>query len=360
MAKQKLVRIDLSTAPQDILATMREELPVEMYHFRKPYGGTRKYAKYEDELLDKALGEEKSQMTEMSEHISRSGNRWLTYTMVDYYPRAQYAYATHISFVYYETYGSCGAFFPLYQPNEHKDLDGVMIFTSHFFLRMSERTGKAYRSKALVQEFASTKVTNAIQVDEEGEVIVKFKGGYGFGVLKSEMPRVMEIRTYLTDGQLSGKQRRKVDKLNAMSELMEGGAYLNEVALHTALNNVENPQEAMEKGLRDMKNIKKLGLEQTIAVQVGASSAFCKMLDEMLHTTFSTKHHVLAAHTFTMNAASFIAKYSKEGMLDGNHREEFAKDLVDVFCLAARKMGLKSITRDRVTEYVNNLMKTEG
>lgn len=364
MAKQKPVRINLSTKPQEIIATMCEELPAELYQFRKQYGGRNKYMKFEDQLLDKALTEEDSQMTEANEHISRVGNRWITYTMVDYYPQAKYANATHVSFVYYETYGSCGAFFPVYQPNRQSKKEcmpkGVMIFTSHFFLRMSERTGKAYRSKELVQEFISTKSTQASQADEDGEVIVKFKGGYGFGVEKSHSPQVLEIRTYLTDGQLSPKQRHKVECLDAYAELLSDGSYIKEVAVGAAYHTYNTPEKAEERGMKRLKALKKLGLEKYAMLQSVLHLSFVRLLEGILDMELTIPQGTLIAQIEAeCGINDLVEKYIDYDDSTATEEEDkqFTSDAIDFFCKCARKMKLKSVNRESITAHIDSLMK---
>ena len=120
MPKEQAVRVNLSTKAKDILATMHEEKPKAYYYFRKKYGGKQKYLKLENQMLDKALEEKNDQFTDIDYWISKVGNRWMTYTQAEYFPRAMYANAFHYAFIYYETMASCGAFFPLYDPRKTK------------------------------------------------------------------------------------------------------------------------------------------------------------------------------------------------------------------------------------------------
>jgi tetratricopeptide (TPR) repeat protein len=139
---------------KDILATMHEEKSKAYYYFRKKYGGKQKYLKIEDQMLDKALEEKNDQFTDIDYWISKVGNRWMTYTQAEYFPRAMYANAFHYAFIYYETMASCGAFFPLYDPRKTKKgkvsekakIAGVSLYTDHFLYQMSERTKIEYRS----------------------------------------------------------------------------------------------------------------------------------------------------------------------------------------------------------------------
>lgn len=367
MAKIKPVRVNLSTKPEEIIATMREEIDGEDYQFRKKYGGRRKYEQYEDKMVDDALINRQSSSTELNEHISKVGNRWITYTHVEYYPKAIYAQAYHMSFIYYETYGSCGAFFPMYDPDKSKNRKkngsglptGVVIFTSHFFLRMSERTGKAYRSKELIQEFISTKNEGGFQTDEDGDVIVKFKGGYGFGKEKSKNPTVIEVRTFLTDEQLTPAQRRKVERLDAFSTLMANGAYIDEVALCGAIQHANDPLD-VDSYKETAKAIEKLGLGVSMAMVAGIAELYCELVSDILGMKLSNEQKVIMIFVAAKNSRDFVQKWEKisldgsldEKVLNGEARE----DTIDLMCRFAKVMNLKSVNRDTISERIDDVI----
>jgi hypothetical protein len=255
----------------------------------------------------------------------------------------------------------------LFNPSSVKHLkkkegqaDGVMIFTSHFFQRMSERTGKAYRSKELIQEFISTKSTQASQTDEDGEVIVKFKGGYGFGVEKSLSPHVVEIRTYLTDKQLTPKQRRKVERVDAYAELISDGMYLKEVALHSAYHTYNTPEKAAANGLKKLKAMKKLGLEKPMMLQSALHLSFVRILEDILHLKLTMPQSALICQ-FEMECGidEMVHKYID---FDGRtateeENKQFMADAIDFFCKVAKKMKLKSVNRETITDRINEIVK---
>ena len=370
MAKIKPVRVNLSTKPEEIIATMREEIDGEDYQFQKQYGGRKKYMKYEDQMVDDALINRQSLYTDLNEHISKVGNRWITYTHVQYYPEALYAQAYHFSFIYYETYGSCGAFFPMYDPDKSKNRKkngsgiptGVVIFTSHFFLRMSERTGKAYRSKELIQEFISTKNDGAFQADEDGDVIVKFKGGYGFGKEKSKNPNVIEIRTFLTDAQLTPAQRRKVEKLDAYSELVGDGMTNREVALGAAYHTYNTVEKAAAKGRRNLKAIKKLGLEKPMAMMAALQMCFVRILEDLLHMELSMAQIVLVGQLMQdCGAEEIVFRYAspKGNKATEEENERLREDMIVLFSKVAKKMELQYVNRETITEYLDKLISSQ-
>lgn len=357
MAKKKPVRVNLSTPTDDIIATMREEMPKAQYFFRKQFGGKQKYLKAEDALLDKALAEERDQLTDMSYYISPVGNRWICYTHVVYYPRAKYAHAFRYSFIYYETMASCGAFFPSYSPRQTKDglvkpkgqPDEVLIFTDHFFYQMSERTGKEYRSKDLIREFVTTRMENAMTADEDGDIIAKFTGGHGFGKELEREPRRLEVRTYLTDKQLNNKQRRKCEAVDALYELMKDGMFIKPVALNTAAQQDFTAKEVAEDGLRRLKAIKKLGMEQPMTMLMGIHLGYIRILQDILHIEIDMNQSAVIAQIVSNNAEEIVKKWVDVDFSTDELNADFERDLIDCYCRCAREMKLKSVNRDTIT-----------
>ena len=209
MPKQKPQRINLSTKPADIVNTMATELKAVLYQKRKAHGGTRKYEAWKQELHDRAMNEKQNQMSELMEYISPVGNRWVMYSSMEYLPESKHVLPTHASFIYYETYGSCGAFFPTFAHGSRVP-NGVVIFTSHFFLRMCDRAKIPFRSKAMIQEFIATNFMRSVSGQDKvgGEMIMRFRNGFGRGKVKSVEPYVVEVRTFLTDEELTPSQRK--------------------------------------------------------------------------------------------------------------------------------------------------------
>lgn len=363
MAKKRLVRVNLSTPTADIIATMREEMPKAQYYFRKQFGGKQKYMKAEDALLDKALAEERDQLTDMSYYISPAGNRWICYTHVVYFPRAKYAHAFHYSFIYYETLGSCGAFFPSYSLRQMKgglvkpkgQPDEVLIFTSHFFYQMSERTGIEYRSKDLIREFVTTRLESAMTADEDGEIIVKFTGGHGFGKELEHEPRRLEVRTYLTDKQLNNKQRRKSEAVDAMYELVKGGMSISPVALNTAALQDFTTEEVVEDGLRRLEALKKLGMERPMKMLAGILLGYIQILQDILHIEINMNQSAVIAQIVGDTAKEIVEKWVDVDFTNDDLNANFELDLIDCYCRCARKMKLKHVNRDTITASFKNI-----
>jgi hypothetical protein len=222
MAKAKPQHINLSTEPADIIATMAAEMSAVRYHKRKAYGGTRKYELWKEQLKERALQEKKNQMSDITEWISNVGNRWVMYSFDEYLPKVDRVLPCHAAFIYYETLNSCGAFFPCFPQGSQKP-NGVAIFTSHFFQRLSERANIPYRSKAMIQEFISSNFMRSISSQDKvgGEAYMRFRCGYGIGVVRSTEPYVVEVRTFLTDEQLSPSQRKRMKIADIDARIIE-------------------------------------------------------------------------------------------------------------------------------------------
>lgn len=362
---EKCQHINLSTDPNEILQTMRLELPTVKYFFMKDYGGKKKFLDHQDKALDKCLEEETSSVTDISEYISKKGNRWMSYSFFEYFPRAKFAQAWPTSFIYYETYGSCGAFFPNYRPSKKKgdkgkinEVCGVLIFTSHFFQRMSERTGKAYRSRELIQEFITTKETHASQSDEEGDVIIKFKGGYGFGVQRSKEPYVLEIRTYLTNEQLSTKQKRKCETIDAYAELIKDGTFMKDVCNHTAYHSTNTPEQDMEQAMHNLELAKKIGADHFLLLAGMVHLTFLKLMTDILGMNLgdiSTAQNVVIGNETQECYADFVNKYEHFDARKATDEEnkQFRDDLLECMVKAAKKLKIRSMTRERIEQRID-------
>ena len=391
-------KINLSTQPADLLATMLAELPVAWYHYRKQIGSTLQYQKHEDRLLDQALAEKHSLVSDTGEYISMVGNRWITYVHTEYFPQAMHAVATHVSFIYYETYASCGAFFPLYPPpaarrkgkQKKQEPDGIIIYTDHFFYQMSQRTGKKYRSKELIREFITTRDAHAAQTDDDGGLVVRFTGGYGFGKWwEQDGIRVYQVRTYLNEkGQdsLNRRQQRLVEKLNAYAVLLEEGMYNPDVALDTAVSaaiasnpdalaavsdklnpetlqqidgNATTREDYLCSLAKRMEAIETLGLDREMQLATALALGFVGLMEKMLDMELNEAQVAVITPFVSMECGDIVEKYARRDMSQATDAEqqEFTDDFIRMAARTARRMKLRSMTEERIREKVNALSK---
>ena len=124
------------------------------------------------------------------------------------------------SFIYYETYASIGAFIPKFWMNKETKLmeDACVVYTSHFFERYCERLKIPFRSREMVLEFASIIAFNPIQedTDKDGKPIVVSrmpKAGFTYGVRRKDNPNVYEMRTFLSDKNMTPTKLRRYEEL---------------------------------------------------------------------------------------------------------------------------------------------------
>ncbi len=365
MAKLKPVKVNLSTQAAETLATMREEMPKAWYFFRKKYGSKEKYMKIEDQMLDKALEEKQDQFTDIDFWISPVGNRWMTYTQVQYFPKAKYALAYHYSFIYYETFASCGAFFPMYSPKQVKDgkvkkegkPDGVIRYTDHFFYQLSERTKIEYRSKELIRKFISERLEHAVTTDEEGEVVLKFKGGHGFGNEFSQNPRLIECRTFLRDEELSNKQKRKCEPVDMLYELTKDGMFIKDVALNTAYHQDYTEEEATKESLKKLEAIKKLGMEKPMMMMAAIHMSYVRILEDILHLKVDMKQQAVISQIVGECGQDLVKKWVGQEATTPEKDKEFQEDLIEVMVKCAKKMKLHSVNRETITKRMNEIRK---
>lgn len=396
----KPVKINLSTQPAELLATMQEELPVAWYHYRKQIGSSLQYKKHEDRLLGQALAERRSIVSDISEWISKVGNRWMTYVHHEYFPQALHVMATHISFAYYETYASCGAFFPLYPPpsvsrrgKQKKQVPyGILIYTDHFFLQMSNRTGKKYRSKELIREFVTTRDAHAMQADEDGSLVVRFIGGYGFGKWWEEDGiRVCQVRTYLNEkggDSLNRRQQRLVERLNAYAVLYEGGMYDPDVVRDTAVSaaiarqpdvlapisdkidpetmqqftsNPTTPDDYHRMLEKRLKAIKTLGMEEEYQFATSLALAYAGLMQQMLSMKVNGPQMAVVASYVNMECEEMVRKYARRDFSEATDQEqqEFMDGFIRMSARVARRMHLRSMTEERIRETVVALSQPE-
>jgi hypothetical protein len=396
----KPTKINLSTQPAELLATMCEELPVAWYHYRKRIGSSLQYKKHEDRLLGQVLAEQRSIVSDIGEYISKVGNRWMTYVHHEYFPQALHAMATHVSFVYYETYASCGAFFPLYAPptvsrsgkQKRQVPYGIVIYTDHFFLQMSNRTGKKYRSKELIREFVTTRDAHAMQADEDGSLVVRFVGGYGFGKWwEQDGIRVCQVRTYLNErggDSLNRRQQRLVEKLNAYAVLLENGMYNPDVVRNSAVSAViarqpdvlanisekidaetmrkiaANPttqadyHRSLEKRL---KAIQTLGLDREMQFATALTMDYVGLMQKMLDIELNEPQMAIIAPFVSMECGDMVEKYARRDMSQATDQEqqEFKDDFASMSARVARRMKLRSMTEERIRETVEKMKNEE-
>lgn len=148
------------------------------------------------------------------EHITKSGNRWMVYLKSEKHGENTIVHQLQ-AFCYYETYGSIGAFVPVF---DGKTIDRCVIFSSHFFLRMKQRLGLGMMSKAVLKRFIE--YISLLHSEDKGkgthgenEAEVYLYGAVGRGIFRDEDCNILEVKTFLTESELSKSQLTRLQKL---------------------------------------------------------------------------------------------------------------------------------------------------
>lgn len=221
--------VTLSTPANEMVKELLEEKEKALYWFLKHFHGEKGYDKMVDALEQKAWIEEKTCISDIVEYISKKGNRWMLFEAARYYPKAKKAKPSFVSFCYYETYGSVGAFLIGYDQMDTKlEMPFVVIYTSHFFLRFCQRLGVEMRSRWMVQKFCEAIPGYLIYPYNDKKangltpIDVRLPGSLGRGFARMEGDNtIIEIRTYLTDPELSRKQLKETEEVRKLGDSIE-------------------------------------------------------------------------------------------------------------------------------------------
>lgn len=228
----KPVKLTLNSTTEEIVETMKKEGKSVEYWHKKHYGGPAKYDKWQDGQLAKAhdLPAESELIGDLVDyHSLTTGNRWKSFEVTTSYGIGN-TYTRMLSFCFWDTFGSIGAFFKC---RSQANKTSVLLFTSHFFLRYADRMDIQYRDAALVSEFfvrnhvLMTKLSD--DLDEKGrrQVVIVFKEGVGYGYPRKKIDsiddmnnndNVIEIRTFLKYEQLTTRQMQEVNEMREAAE----------------------------------------------------------------------------------------------------------------------------------------------
>ena len=205
--------ITVTSTTEQVLRELRTEEPKAMYWLKKMFHGERGYDKMQTELIERAKNERRDTRSDVFDYISPTGNRWMVFEHCRYHKDIHYARTMPIAFCYYETYGSVGAFLNGHPQYEGQDGIHAILFTDHFFLRFCARLKIEMRSRWMVQRFLE--IIPGVMFQTTGErdpygrlkVDCRFPGSIGRGIIRKDGP-LIEVRTYLTDKELTRKQLR--------------------------------------------------------------------------------------------------------------------------------------------------------
>ena len=209
--------INLKSSNKHILDELNREQHKATYWLIKKFGGEISYEKMRDKLLAAATSLKKDVFTEGVEYNSPNGNRWMVYECAHYYPEAKAANTQTFAFCFYKTVGCIGAFVPVRISGSNEQ--SALIFTSHFFQRFEERLGIKYDSPEMLLRFHQIVSKMVLQYNKkENDIQIRMPDAIGLGVKREGEGFVFEIRTILSDNQLSNGQFRKTESIRETAE----------------------------------------------------------------------------------------------------------------------------------------------
>lgn len=229
--------INLKTSSEELWRVLPEEHDKAIYWMKKHFGGETRYERMRDNLLIRCRLTRLPMSSEVVDYNSKEGNRWICFEHATYYPERHGSHCMPYAFCYYETAVSIGVFsLGFHSVNGRDEVSSVFVYTPHFFQRYCERMGVKGSPRGILMSFMrkSPLITVALlPKDEDGmqRVMLRFPGCVCPGIARKDHARVFEVRTLLTDEQLSGKQSHDT------RELREYGEFLRVVRGYTVFNN---------------------------------------------------------------------------------------------------------------------------
>jgi hypothetical protein len=229
-----------------------------------------------------------------------------------------------------------------------------------------------------------------MQADDDGELVVRFTGGYGFGKWwEQDGIRVFQVRTYLNEkgrDSLNKRQRQLVEKLNAYAVLFEGGMYDPDVIRDTALSasiarnpdileqvgdklspetlqqikdNTTTQEEYLRSTVRRLEAIKTLGLDREVCFSAMLAMSFAGLMERMLNMELNEPQRAIVASHVGMESADMVSKYARRDMSAATDAEqrEFMDDFCRMAARTARRMKLRSMTEERIREAMETINK---
>ena len=218
---------------------------------RKKFG--KGLAELKIRLMKQARLEKRHVLSRLYEYVSPNGNHWLCYWEALFKQDTNECEVYPMHVCVYRTVGSVGVFRmkSLHDFSGGIAGDAAVIYTSHFFLRYAERKGLSLDDERLIPVFLQDSILAWFTfhpATEEGtkQVDTRFPGGVGRGVVVQEDPKVIEIRTYLNETQLSFGQKKRI------GDLINRENYDGKENMGRYLDRLEDEKDWVPRSVEDM------------------------------------------------------------------------------------------------------------
>lgn len=257
--------INLSTPSDELWRVLLEENPKAIYWLKKHFGGDEKYEKMRDKLLRECVRVSKPIASEVVEYTSKEGNRWVCFEQATYYPESIGSHCMPLAFCYYETAASLGLFSIGYLHDDGIDhADAIFIYTPHFFQRFAERMNISGTPRDILMRYIEMTPSFVVlplpsENEEQEKVAIRMLGCIGIGIMRKEGRNVYEIRTLLTDEQLSSKQAKETKKIRDVGDVLK---FEPKEMMEARLDRSGNPWQTMQ---NDLEKYESVGIDTTAA-----------------------------------------------------------------------------------------------
>lgn len=284
------MKINLSTRPQDVIATLEREWQMAVDAYIEHEGGKKVYDRKQDDYLAKANKECKGFIPVRFFWQSPDGNKWCVFEHTTF--DSGFAYTCSYAFCYYLTVGFGGIFFKCDNTNRltGNKSTGYICYESHFFERLHERGIYEWKGIETLIQFIADNHGNTLYAVEPDNLKcdIRIGSAIGRGFRHRNFPDAYYIKTVLSDEQLTRFQRKSTalgrrlgDSFNKYQDLpIEAVVERQKAKAVMAFINGNGDDYAQEQ-IRDTAHI--LGISQEKA------QAYYYLLSWMIVLVFSAK-----------------------------------------------------------------------
>lgn len=204
------MKINLSTRPQDVIATLEREWQMAVDAYIEHEGGKKVYDRKQDGYLAVAEKAKENFIPATFLWQSPDGNKWCVFEHTTF--DSGYAHTCSYAFCYYLTFGFGGVFFKFSKtsPVTNQKTVGYICYESHFFERLHERGLYEWRGIDTLKQFIADNHGNMIygtDIDSH-KVDIRIGTAIGRGFRHRDYPQAYYIKTVLDDSQLTRTQRK--------------------------------------------------------------------------------------------------------------------------------------------------------
>lgn len=343
--------ITYKTPSDQLMKELFDEERKVFFWLKKHYHGEKGYEKMRDDLLVESNRTKKTKISDVVEYISPNGNRWMAFECCQYYKAAGHANTMPIAFCYYETYGSVGTYLVARSPYDMTSKNKVVLhFTNHFFLRFCQRLGVEMRSRWMVQKF--TEVIPGFLIgyngkDDKGheKYDVRLPASIGRGIMYDDAP-IIEIRTYLTDPELTKKQLKETEKLRQMYENQTFEPLEVRMGRIARSNDFANDFTKEIHNVADMAGIDRDLLDRAMCMRVMITRALADL--GYVDCVDISRWQDIGERTKDIDFLDFVSDHSKDS-------KEKAKQLYELVSDFGKKAGIKGYDAVKMTDRVIEL-----